>query len=81
MVCSIEILERMMDLLRLAVLRLGIIGQFVAMAGNQAVSYVRRFTMNSPIADLVPGVQQLTAQSAVVFVSGYFSESPLSVEF
>jgi len=70
-----------MDLLRLAVLRMGIIGQFVAMAGKQAVSYVRRFTMNSPIADLVQGVQQLTAQTAVVFVSGYLSESPLSVEF
>lgn len=35
-----------------------IIGQFVAMAGNWAVSYVSRFTITYPSAGLMQGVQR-----------------------
>jgi len=58
MVCSIEILERMMGSQRPVVLLPEIIGQFVAMAGNWAVSYVSRFTITYPGAGLMQGVQR-----------------------
>lgn len=59
-----------------------IIGQFVAMAGNWAVSYVSRFTINNPVAGLMQGRSALIAESAVfVFNRGYFSESSLPAEF
>jgi len=58
MVCSIEILERMMGSQRPVVLLPEIIGEFVAMAGNRGVSYVSRFTNKPPIAGLMKGVRR-----------------------
>jgi len=58
MVCSIEILERMMGSQRPVVLLPEIIGQFVAMAGNWAVSCVSRVTITYPVTGLMQGVQR-----------------------